>query len=347
MHVYEYLFTAIILIAIMLGSTMMVTMISAPSRDSAARDELKITTEKIMTQILLDPGFPYNWGSENTPASDMKFFGLAKYGQTSREAYMLDPDKVLRLNSILQQEYVTPASAAGLLNMGTNPSDYGFTLEFNETLQISTPEPVQGPPDTYTVSVNTTYNMPAINAQVTAFLYYLDAAGIAKTETTGVFNDGKYTLSFNNGSQPTGNSKTMLVIADCNGAHIAKIFPISGTITAYLLGSSIIHPSEPIAIGGAAVKETILIKDNSKFTTRDFRVYMKDSTTMTQPPEPSAIAVMAVSGTKLLVAYRDYSISYRTSFAVRSTTFAYSLQRRVIIGESTYTATLYLWRMSS
>ena len=71
-------------------------------------------------------------------------------------------------------------------------------------------------------------------------------------------------------------------------------------------------------------------------------------------PEASAMAVIAISGitqNELLLATRDFShISYQTinfqNSAVPSGTFSYSLERTVVIGESVYTATLYLWRMS-
>jgi hypothetical protein len=50
----------------------------------------------------------------------------------------------------------------------------------------------------------------------------------------------------------------------------------------------------------------------------------------------------------LLVAVRNFSaISYRSIPAVQSAAFAYSIERTVLISGSTYTATLYFWRMTT
>jgi hypothetical protein len=363
MHIYDYLFAGVIIIALLLGSTIMLNTLSSPAINSSDKDLLKIAAEKIVTQILLDPGYPSNWGSDGTDKTELAVFGLAKYSQTSREAYVLDPDKVLRLNSTLEgnTSYYFPASASSsplthenytalsLLNLG---KDYGFTLEFSETLKVSVNE--MEFPDKYLISVVSDYGLPLMGAQVSATLYYCVEGKSSidhlehRDETT--IYDGSCIIDLTGSS--TGQAKILAVAVDYYGLHAAKLFPV-GThlLTATLFGSSIIPSSSPPPeINRVNCTEVILIPTSQGHETRDFNVSVSEtpSWNLNNAPSPSALGVLAISGDKLLVASRDFStISYRTIPAIRSAPSAYSIERTVLIGGTTFTATLYFWRMSS
>ena len=225
MHIYEYLFAGVIIIALLIGSTVMVTTLSSPASNASDKDLLKVTAEKIMTQMLLDSGYPYDWGSNTSVVPQV--FGLAKYGLTSRQAYELDPDKVLRLNEGLPS-YVNATFAANLLGLGNsnNPShkalDYGFTLEFNETLHVSTQQIGSG--DTYSINVTSDYALPIIGANVSAVLYYIDGTSkIAPLEPNGpsyltTAYDGSCVFNFNT----TETSKVLAVTVDYYGAQAVE-----------------------------------------------------------------------------------------------------------------------------
>ena len=360
MQIYEYLFTGVLIISILIASSIMITTLSDPPISASQKDQLKITAEKIMTQILLDPGYPYNWGSDNTSSENLRIFGLAKYGETSRGAYILDPDKVSRLNSAIGSQWVNPSYAANLLNLGNDSAralgqDYGFTLEFNETMGITF---VELSPDVYSIKITADYNQPIINAHVTAELYYVNES--AKIAYKGPISnttlyDGTCNLNFSSiNPNTTQSAKALIVIADYYGAHMAKIYAEGSNVTtAYLLGGSLIASTgNPYVVpNGADSLEIILIPTSTGFETRCFSIGNAGNSTnfvFDSPPEPSAIAVLAVSENKLLVASRDFSmISYRTIPAIRSAAFAYSIERTVLISGSTYTATLYFWRMST
>ena len=132
MNIYEYLFAGVLIIALLIGSTVMLATLSTPTSNNSDKDLLKVTAEKVMTQVLLDPGYPYDWGTNDVSAGQLQVFGLAQYGQTSRQAYELDPEKVLRLSS----DSVSAKTAAKLLGLENSYGalDYGFTLQFNQTL---------------------------------------------------------------------------------------------------------------------------------------------------------------------------------------------------------------------
>lgn len=83
MHIYEYLFSGVLIIALLIGATVMLTSLSIPTQNAAAKNQLQVTAEKIITQILLDPGYaqitnPYEWGSSGIPQQnlDLRIFGL-------------------------------------------------------------------------------------------------------------------------------------------------------------------------------------------------------------------------------------------------------------------------------
>jgi hypothetical protein len=313
--------------------------------------------------MLLDPGYPYNWGSDNTPQQNMTVFGLAKYGQTSREAYILDPDKVLRLNS--NASYYFPASAASslpnlenytassLLNLG---KDYGFTLEFNETLKVCVNQ-MGEMTDIYSISVASDYALPMMGANVSATLYYVNSSLLIdhlEPEYNATIYDGSCILDLS--GNDTGEAKVLVVGVDYYGVHTAKLYGSVGTsvLNATLFGSTLIpSSSQPYnIINGADSREITLIQTNMGYETRDFEVENSGTPTnftLNSAPEPSTVAILAVSeNNKLLVGSRDFSmISYRTIPAIRSAASAYSLERTVLIGGVTFTATLYFWRMSS
>lgn len=361
MHIYEYLFAGVIIIALLIGSTVMVTTLATPAANASDKDQLKVTAEKVMTQMLLDSGYPNNWGSNKTPVGDLKVFGLAEYGLTSRQAYELDPDKVLRLSSSIGGDasyYIPPTgspnSAINLLNLVNDQgaAEYGFTLEFSSTLQISAS---YASASGYSITVSSEYNLPVIGAEMSATLYYINAAGQIASQgpsygTTG--SDGSYSLPFN--YNPSVDSAEVLVVAvDYYGAQSVKFFyPTANTLPATLFGGSILS-SQPYTISsGADSREILLVQTSQGYETRDIAVGnagTPNNFALGNPPEPSAVAVLAVSsGNNLVIAYRDFSaISYRTISAVQSAPMAYSLQRTVLIDGSTYTATLYFWRMST
>jgi len=173
MEIYEYLLAAIIVVLILMASSTMVIGLTDPIRSASQKEQLEVVGEKVMTQFLLDPGSPVNWGKENTSISEFSSFGLAKYEGTSREAYNLDPDKVQRLNFEYEPSYVPALFATELLNI---KHDYGFTLEFNQTLKVEVVYPLELGTENCEISVTSDYSqLPIINAKVTGALYYVDS----------------------------------------------------------------------------------------------------------------------------------------------------------------------------
>lgn len=357
MHIYDYLFAGVIIIALLLGSTVMVTTFSTPASNAADKDILKIDAEKIMTQILLDPGYPYNWGSENTDPQSLTVFGLAKYGATSRQAYELDPDKVQRINTALEgslTNFVSTETVAELLALKNSHGslDFGFTLEFNETLQVNASSLGN---DVFSVSVLSDYALPIIGASVSATLYYLDATWQISSLTvySQTTYDGSCTLNFNSQAAHNSPSKVLAVAVDYYGAQAAKLFDAKDSVRAALFGRYVFpYPGGSFSMADGDCHEILLVQNSTGLEARDFKMHYEPYSEyflLDGVPEPTAIGIIAVSQNQRLVyAQRDFTeISYRTIPSIQSAALAYSLERTVLIGGETFTATLYLWRMSS
>lgn len=324
----------------------MVSTFSSPASNASDRDQLKAAAEKVMTQILLDPGYPYEWGSQNIPYQNLLSFGLAQYGQTSRQAYELDPDKVLRLNTTLQGSrsyYVLPSKASDLLALG---NDYGFTLEFDQTLHTTA---TKVGTNKYLIKVTSEYSLPVIAANVSAILYGLDGKNIVLSSSN--FNrtsyDGTCLLDFVGNY---GSSRALIVAINYYGVQVTSILGAENAIKASLLGDNVILNSS-VSIS-SDVREVIVVQGSRGTEFRNFTVGYTNPNPpnfLINPfPEPSAVGIVGVTDRgNLMIAQRDFSeISYRTIPAIRSASSSYSLDRTVLIGGSTFLVTLYLWRMS-
>jgi len=358
MHIYEYLFTAIIIVTMLLASSTMIGTLSGPSRSVSEKEQLKVAAQKIMTQILLDPGDPSDWGSNvDIDESDLKTFGLAKHSETTREAYVLDPDKVYRLNDALLllnntcSLYISPYRAINLLNLGY---EYGFTLEIFPALNVSIAPKDSGK---YEVSVSSDYGrLPIVGADVTARMYYYDASSqkIASRDEdfiTGLTGyDGKCALNFNE----TSEMKVLILVIDYYGVRVVKVFPAGLNVKrAHLIGEHLFL-SEDEDISNNAI-QIIVTRKAGRYVienvTSILNIVPPGKFDLTSPEKfdlPSTVAVLAVSedGTRLIFTSSEVNLAYSSIPGVWSFPFAYSVERSVVIGGSAYIVRLYLWRMS-
>lgn len=359
MQIYEYLFAGLVIVLLLTASTIMVSTISTPTNNASDKNQLSVTAQKVMTQVLLDSGYPNDWG---TTGASVQVFGLAKRGEISRQAYELDADKVLRLDSNLPS-YIQPSEAVKLLNLA-NPqgaAEYGFTLQFNETLHISQPQQVANV-DNYTITVTSQFTLPISGAEIAATLYYIDTTNTPTINHTQTLHgktgyDGAYTAGF--GTSIT-TAKVLAITVDYYGAQLTRFYQLTAGPIAMLFQNRLVAAANQTynVPSGADAREILLSLNNGTYTTKDIAVSNAGSVgnfAINGSLEPSAVAVLAICGSshnQLLLATRDFShINYQTinlqTTQAPAGTYAYSLERTVVIGGSVYTATLYLWRMTS
>jgi len=350
MHIYEYLFTAIIIVLILLSSSTMIETISEPSRSTSEKEQLKVTAQKLMTQLLLDPGNPPDWGNNiDIDPSNLTTFGLAKYSETTREAYVLDADKVLRLDNT-NPLFLPPSSVINLLNLGY---EYGFALEFYPALNVTiAPINSTSSSDRYNINVTEYNELPIVMADVTARMYYYNSSSQTIATTGAIFNqtgaDGKCIVDFGN---VTTEMKILSLVINYYGIRIVKSFTVGSNVTqVHLIGNHALL-NQPYNLSSSAT-EIIVTKKDGVYTIESVKSNLnKINATIFELAyvEPSTVAILTVSedGTKLILASKEATLTYSSIQGVSlSFPFAYSIERSVTIGGSAYIVRLYLWRMS-
>jgi hypothetical protein len=347
MHIYEYLFTAIIIVLILFSSSTMITIFSEPARSTSEKEQLKVAAQKLAAQVLLDPGDPLDWGSNlKVTVDSLKAFGLAKYGEVgdaySRDAYVLDADKVARLSLSRDNPlYVSPSAVINLLNLGF---EFGFTFEILPALAVNisrTPNPNQ-----YEVSVTSQYaEMPIAGADVTAKIYYYSNSEISCTEVESNITryDGKCIIAF---SSLIGNAveKVLTLVVDYYGIRVCKVFAETAKEARIVANQLFTQENVDLSKG---VTQILVNKKGSGYAIEDVTSILSQDYVL-EYIEPSAICMLAISEDgNLLYASKEAALTYSSTPNMESyPPFTYSIERSVLISGSLYIFRLYVWRMS-
>lgn len=340
MHIYEYLFAGVIMITMLLASSIMVETFSAPHTQTSEREQLKVTSQKIMNQILFDPGSPPNWGSDpSVSIQDLQTFGLAQYNETTRGAYVLDPDKILRLSNDTNTDKTLRPILPNLLNLG---NEYGIALEFATPLNVNVTDAGNGE---YAISVTSQQDgLPIYNATIAASLYYVNNGQIVSQPALNWTNpSGTCTISFNN---PPVQAKALIVVVDYSNICVVKVVSDK---QASIFGDQI-YSNQTLAGNASQVLITqgdgthMILNVTSGLTPPQNGWYQLTN------PEPSTIATLAMSNNDVITASREVGSATYSSISVDFSQMinpaSYSIERTVTINQLTYSITLYVWRMS-
>ena len=354
MHSYEYIFTAIILFAILTASATLVSIMPRSALNISDIQQLKMAAQKIMTQLTLNPGSPSEWGSNITIGpDDLTAFGLAEYREIARAAYILDPDKVQRLSSseVPSSLYIPPSRVIELFNLG---HDYGLKLEFIPALNVSVNVQPSSNRINVSVSVFSEQGMPIAGANVAARVFYFQGGQINRTSLilsyTGI--DGNCTIEFNDLNP---DAALIVLLVDYNGVCIAKTHILGSFSKSYFIGNNLIL-SNSLSVPNNRAYQVMAFKSGENYVI-DYASY---SLTQTSSPllsnyniynmtytEPYVIALLAVTNEgNLAVACKNVPSSYSSISGEVYPPLAYTLEKSVKIGQSLYTLRLQIWRMS-
>lgn len=340
MHIHEYIFAALAVIAILLASNLMLTITTEPLKVASEREGLKRIAQSIMTQILLNPGDPLDWGSNVTIDEDsLKSFGLAYWSRTVREAYVLDADKILRLSNGANPFYISPLKVIELL--GLNAREYGFTIEILPQFNIT----VEENSGVYEISVRSADGInPIRNADVTAKIYYLYNnrvyEGSARNSITGP--DGTCTVNF---EEAQSSPATVIFIVDYRGIRVPKIFVKGSVQMAYLVGQKL-----SLSVSSEMIDEVIApIKDGKceVFKVSSAWGVGGDGVTYVEHVEPGTIVALAFNGGDLIVAQRFMDLVEYGTVSLRSPSLplGFMLEKIVSVEGFSYIVRLYVWRL--
>ncbi|MDI9619629.1 MAG: hypothetical protein QFX33_02230 [Candidatus Nezhaarchaeota archaeon] len=345
---YEYVFTAAVIVSLLVAAVMLIGMAPQLALNASQVDQLKMAAQKIMTQLILNPGSPPDWGGNtNVKASNLTSFGLAVYASFTRDAYVLDVDKVQRLRSDVPEPLrVSPQRALELLGLGgrtaqgTFTVDYGFKLEFkpavNVTVQVSSSE--------ITVSAFSEYHQPIPGVTITARIFYAEGETIVKAPP-----EGCYTCKTNASGFCTlprvGSPFLLVVVAEYHGVQVVKTH-VEGGSGGFLLGDTVLSRG---SLGGNAYQVFVARVSNGSHLIEAVKTPLTSSGTIDGYQayrmgflEPNAVAV--ASANPFTAIRREVPDSYGSSDAYPP--LSYSLERAVRIGPSMYTLRLQVWRTS-
>jgi len=356
MQVHEYLVTAMILVFILVTSSTLVYLVSDPLRAVSEREQLKVTAQKLLTQVLLDAGAPADWGGNTSvTADDLHSFGLAEESESTRTAYVLDADKVLRLNRS-NPLYIPIHAANNLLGLGR---EYGFALEITPTLGVNVA--ARNGSNEFEVSLRSEYaGLPVSNAKVAGRMYYLSLNGSTPMvhDTLLAWNetgpDGRCILDF--GEVPS-DVKVLILTVDHYGVRVTKVYGLGTLVVpAYLVGDHFfldgecsVSPSTPfseITVSDSADGPCIgrVLSDAWSVANGSYRDYVLAHIV------PSVLAVVTVcerDGVNYLaLASREASLTYSPGAFPPPYVYEYEVERVVIVEGSAYRVKLYMWRLS-
>lgn len=349
-HIYEYLFAAVIAVSVLLASSLMLNIISEPLRIASEKENLKVTAQTILTQILLNPGSPEDWGGNVTiKGPDLTSFGLAPKKRITREVYTLDADKISRLNK-MNPFYIPPYYAGKAL--GLSP-EYGFTIEIFPALSVNVSETRPG---LYNVEVRTIYGgNPVLGANITARIYYLDNGSIVAIPNNCSLHsitgyDGRCTINF--GFLSSARYIAVFLV-DYNGMRVIEVISGDGVKQNVLTGKNFFLTEECHFSGGsvfeiiACLKNGVYEIEHAKSRIRS--VIRSDNGFIYEIEymEPQLICVLAPIGSDcLMLASRKINLTYGTILPSASAPpLGFVIEKIVLVDGFSYIIRLYLWRL--
>jgi len=220
--VLEYIAVALLVVILVLAANQMISA-STGTLTTVREEQLYTIAQRVMDKILLTPGYPPDWGTNVTvSADDMQDFGLALYG--TREPYVVDPDKVMRLANLSTLPNPLLLNASRLAELLGLSQDYGFRLVMKPMIGHSvsvlswyTPKGgSQSFPTKFAVSVYNWYGMGLPNANVTGIY------AIFKVDPGA------------GGSQPDLEEKRIFTLSSTTDALGFTVLDFSGQVVPYL-----------------------------------------------------------------------------------------------------------------
>lgn len=193
----EYLVSALLFLALI----SIITLILIPNIISyvihVEEGQLQVEAEKILTQILLSPGDPPDWGVSATYPYEIRVFGLARYKGL---LYELDMNKLIRIyensiENITDKCLIDVDNIARLLGI---EGRYGFSLSLTPVLNV-TIRIANDSEYCFMIKVTTHEEIPVPNVNVTAIFLtaYIDHYG--DENATFYVRDQKFAVTDYNG----------------------------------------------------------------------------------------------------------------------------------------------------
>ena len=168
-YLYDHLIAVIVVSVLFIAAIVAVPNISYVNLLYMDQQQLRNVALATMKTMLLDVGYPANWGSDTSfNESSVCRFGLALEGSSS--LYVLDPDKVQRLVVDNPVGYLGYDKVRELLGL----EGYDFSLKIRAPFKVEVEDhsPSAITNLRYEVTVMSNDEKPIPNAAVNAFIFY-------------------------------------------------------------------------------------------------------------------------------------------------------------------------------
>jgi len=170
--VYDYLMATVIVGMIFVAAVVVVPNASQMNLLYVDHQQLRNTALEALKAMLLDTGYPLNWGSQNPfDQNSIQRFGLASSGTSS--FYVLDPEKVQRLAIDCPAGNVDYEVIREKLRL----QGYGFRIRVMPLFNVTVDDVSQGDDLLFDISVRLDDGRPIPNALVTATILYVETNG--------------------------------------------------------------------------------------------------------------------------------------------------------------------------
>lgn len=349
MKIYEHVFSAIILVTMLLAAIFLASISPSLYRSTSEVEQLKMAAQKVLAQLLLSPGDPEDWGRNiSIKAWNLSSFGLAVSTVFTREAFVLDPDKVQRLSKELPEDlYIPPYRFSELLGLGSREVlDYGAKMEFIPVLKVT----MNFNRDLCKVHVDVTseQGVPVIGANVSLGAFYVKGGRINLCwNRSSTDFDGRCAINL-----PDPDPSFLLAIVSYYGLQAMKVINVNSRV-GYLIGDHLLIELN-LEVDTASALQVLVIPSSEGIKLGSVKCAITGHAIMTNYKiynvsyiEPNMVAIVALTlNGELLVAYKIVPESYSSIAGEAHAPLAYMLERSVKIGLFTYTVRLRIWRMA-
>ncbi len=225
-EVVDYMIGILVVSMIFVSAVLVVPNMSYVNLLYVDQQQLRNVALDAMKTMLFEPGYPGDWGSTLNSPEDLQRFGLAS--QEMESFYMLDPNKIKRLNEKHQNPYwncLEYDRVRDLLGL----ESYGFSLSilppFNVTISDQYFDTEQ-PSVSFKVKVLRHDGRPVANAAVDTTIICSTQDGITTSPTTTTFTDLLGTCEVYKTWEPDGNIKDLVAVLKVSVADIATVIDI-------------------------------------------------------------------------------------------------------------------------
>jgi len=270
--VYGYIVGLVITGMIFISAVIVVPNLSYVNLLYVDQQQLRNMALETMKAMLLETGYPANWGSKDPFNQDgVTKFGLA-YAESS-SSYVLDPDKVQRLvvdNPIGYVEYDKMRELLGL-------EGYGFSICILPPFNVTMEELDFEPPDLeFEVEVSHNDGRAIPNAMVDTIIIYSTQEGgdwtLHVTIAGTAFTDCLGICEINKTLNPSEGISDVIVIFEVSVADLATIFvtyqktPPNDIANINLVGNSMILTMPDATPRGARWVDNVLMYAEEELT---------------------------------------------------------------------------------